>query len=95
MFTVISIEMVVASAFVIWIQRKASSSIETGILSACVNYGLAKFTYGRNENDVKLALSNNHLVWNRYPNGKLILFSLKVWGTFPYSVEISTINGEK
>ena len=39
--------MVVASAFVIWIQRKASSSIETGILSACVDYGLAKFTYGK------------------------------------------------
>ena len=86
--------MVVASAFVIWIQRKACSSIETGILSACVNYGLAKFTYGKkNENDVKLALSNNHLVWNRYPNGKLILaFFIKGLGTFPYSVEISTIN---
>ena len=49
----------------------------------------------KNENDIKLALSNKHLVWNRYPNGKLILFLLKVWGTFPYSVEISTINGEK
>ena len=39
--------MVVASAFVIWIQRKASSSIEAGILPASVNYGLAKFTYGK------------------------------------------------
>lgn len=35
----------------------------------------------KNENDVKLALANKHLVWNRHTNGKLILFLLTVWGT--------------
>ena len=41
MFTMVSIEMVVASAFVIWIQRKASSSIETGISRARIhNYSI-------------------------------------------------------
>ena len=78
MFTMVSIEMVVASAFVIWIQRKASSSIETGILSACVNYGLAKFTCGKKNRNVKVALANKHLFIILTYSFGLPKFSLKV-----------------